>query len=233
MRNNFPLWISRRSSDRSAPNFTVIRETSGYLLKTSSKWLIATHLLDHLKTLQTPILMEMHLLRMTLHLILYPERFLGCLPVEQFCESFFAGISIVETQKNIEMLTGYFINLRARQIVVSAPKAKELVVKMEQYTPFHEHVASHESWQMEQLGSFVPGRHGGLLCNPLEPPTTCLMGNSKELPHFVQQQQLLRGATHHLTGNSKELPHFEQQQQLLHGAAHHLLDGKLADNLDC
>ncbi|VVA24016.1 Hypothetical predicted protein [Prunus dulcis] len=76
-------------------------------------------------------------------------------------------------------------------------------------------------------------RHGGLLCNPLEPPITCLMGNSKELPHFVQQQQLLRGATHHLTGNSKELPHFEQQQQLLHGAAHHLLDGKLADNLDC
>ncbi|CAL2245069.1 unnamed protein product [Prunus armeniaca] len=119
---------------------------------------------------------------------------------------------------------------------------------MEQCTPFHEHVPSHESWQMEQLGSFVskenascveesiykvPARHGGLLCNPLEPPTTCSMGNSKELPHFVQQQQLLRGAAHHLTGNSKELPHFEQQQQLLHGATHQLLDRKLADNLDC
>ncbi|PQP97347.1 hypothetical protein Pyn_09079 [Prunus yedoensis var. nudiflora] len=76
---------------------------------------------------------------------------------------------------------------------------------MEQYTPFHEHVASHESWQKEQLGSFVPGGHGGhggLLCKPLEPPTTCLMGNSKELPHFEQQQQLLHGAAHHLLGSS-------------------------------
>lgn len=36
----------------------------------------------------------------------YHSRFLGCLPVEQFCENLFAGISIVETQKNIEMLTG-------------------------------------------------------------------------------------------------------------------------------
>ncbi|BFG18116.1 hypothetical protein CerSpe_043900 [Prunus speciosa] len=44
-----------------------------------------------------------------------------------------------------------FIKPCARHIVVSAPTAKELVVKMEQYTPSHEHVASHESWQMEQL----------------------------------------------------------------------------------
>lgn len=48
-----------------------------------------------------------------------------------------------------------FIKPCARHIVVSAPTAEELVVKMEQYTPSHEHVASHESWQMEQLGSFV------------------------------------------------------------------------------
>ncbi|CAL8996074.1 unnamed protein product [Prunus brigantina] len=46
-----------------------------------------------------------------------------------------------------------FIKPCARHIVVSAPTAKELVVKMEQYTPSHEHVASHESWQMEQLGN--------------------------------------------------------------------------------
>ncbi|KAH0990188.1 hypothetical protein GBA52_001671 [Prunus armeniaca] len=44
-----------------------------------------------------------------------------------------------------------FIKPCARHIVVSAPTAEELVVKMEQYTPSHEHVASHESWQMEQL----------------------------------------------------------------------------------
>ncbi|RVW52354.1 Cytokinin riboside 5'-monophosphate phosphoribohydrolase LOG8 [Vitis vinifera] len=42
----------------------------------------------------------------------------------------------------------------ARHIVVSAPTAKELLVKMEQYTPAHEHVASHESWQMEQQGEY-------------------------------------------------------------------------------
>lgn len=45
-----------------------------------------------------------------------------------------------------------FIKTGARHIVLSAPTAKELVEKMEQYTPSHEHIASHESWQMEQLG---------------------------------------------------------------------------------
>ncbi|XP_017982004.1 PREDICTED: cytokinin riboside 5'-monophosphate phosphoribohydrolase LOG8 isoform X3 [Theobroma cacao] len=47
-----------------------------------------------------------------------------------------------------------FIKPSARHIVVSAPTAKELLMKMEQYTPSHEHVAPHESWQMEQLGDY-------------------------------------------------------------------------------
>ncbi|KAL5559460.1 hypothetical protein UlMin_035671 [Ulmus minor] len=45
-----------------------------------------------------------------------------------------------------------FIKPGARGIVVSAPTAKELMTKMEEYAPFDEHVAPHESWQMEQLG---------------------------------------------------------------------------------
>ncbi|KAB2627861.1 cytokinin riboside 5'-monophosphate phosphoribohydrolase LOG8-like [Pyrus ussuriensis x Pyrus communis] len=45
-----------------------------------------------------------------------------------------------------------FIKPGARHIVVSAPTAKELVQKMEQYIPSHDHVASHESWKKEQLG---------------------------------------------------------------------------------
>ncbi|XP_057477965.1 cytokinin riboside 5'-monophosphate phosphoribohydrolase LOG8-like isoform X2 [Actinidia eriantha] len=47
-----------------------------------------------------------------------------------------------------------FIKPSARQIVLSAPTAKELLAKMEQYTPSHDHVAPHESWQMEQLGTY-------------------------------------------------------------------------------
>ncbi|GAY37430.1 cytokinin riboside 5'-monophosphate phosphoribohydrolase LOG8 [Citrus sinensis] len=47
-----------------------------------------------------------------------------------------------------------FIKPSARQIIISAPSAKELLEKMEQYTPAHEHVAPHESWQMEQLGDY-------------------------------------------------------------------------------
>ncbi|KAK6912830.1 LOG family [Dillenia turbinata] len=47
-----------------------------------------------------------------------------------------------------------FIKPGARHIVVSASTAKELLEKMEQYTPAHEHVASHESWQMEQLANY-------------------------------------------------------------------------------
>lgn len=44
-----------------------------------------------------------------------------------------------------------FIKPHAREIVIAAPTAKELMIKMEQYTASHVQVASHESWQMEQL----------------------------------------------------------------------------------
>ncbi|KAK0572817.1 hypothetical protein LWI29_037730 [Acer saccharum] len=47
-----------------------------------------------------------------------------------------------------------FIKPGAREIIISAPTAKELMDKMEQYTPSHEHVAPHESWKMEQLGDY-------------------------------------------------------------------------------
>ncbi|KAL4573884.1 hypothetical protein LXL04_020705 [Taraxacum kok-saghyz] len=39
-----------------------------------------------------------------------------------------------------------FIKLGARKIVLSAPNASELLAKMEEYTPDHDHVAPHESW---------------------------------------------------------------------------------------
>ncbi|XP_022851879.1 cytokinin riboside 5'-monophosphate phosphoribohydrolase LOG8-like isoform X1 [Olea europaea var. sylvestris] len=47
-----------------------------------------------------------------------------------------------------------FIKPSARHIVLSAPTAKELLTKMEQYTPYMDHVAPHESWKMEQLGDY-------------------------------------------------------------------------------
>ncbi|KAI3698432.1 hypothetical protein L2E82_41974 [Cichorium intybus] len=47
-----------------------------------------------------------------------------------------------------------FIKPGAREIVLSAPNAIELLAKMEEYTPDHDHVAPHESWQMEQLGNY-------------------------------------------------------------------------------
>ncbi|KAJ1430294.1 LOG family [Sesbania bispinosa] len=47
-----------------------------------------------------------------------------------------------------------FIKPCARNIVVSAPSAKELMMKMEHYSPSHEDVAPHESWQMKQLGNY-------------------------------------------------------------------------------
>ncbi|CAJ2675191.1 unnamed protein product [Trifolium pratense] len=50
-----------------------------------------------------------------------------------------------------------FIKPSARNIVVSASSAKELVMEMESYSPSHEHVAPHESWQMKQLGNY-PGQ---------------------------------------------------------------------------
>lgn len=47
-----------------------------------------------------------------------------------------------------------FIKQGARDIVVSAPNAEELLTKMEQFTPSHQHVAPHESWQLQQLGKY-------------------------------------------------------------------------------
>ncbi|XP_007206049.1 cytokinin riboside 5'-monophosphate phosphoribohydrolase LOG1 [Prunus persica] len=44
-----------------------------------------------------------------------------------------------------------FISPTARHIIVSAPTAKELVKKMEEYFPRHERVASKLSWEIEQL----------------------------------------------------------------------------------
>lgn len=50
-----------------------------------------------------------------------------------------------------------FIKPAARHIIVAAPTPDELLMKMEQYTPSHEHVAPHESWHLEQLGHY-PGQ---------------------------------------------------------------------------
>ncbi|XP_074562732.1 cytokinin riboside 5'-monophosphate phosphoribohydrolase LOG3-like isoform X2 [Curcuma longa] len=45
-----------------------------------------------------------------------------------------------------------FISPNARHIIVSAPTAKELMKKLEEYFPQHERVASKMNWEMEQLG---------------------------------------------------------------------------------
>ncbi|KAJ0238906.1 Cytokinin riboside 5'-monophosphate phosphoribohydrolase LOG1 [Hirschfeldia incana] len=45
-----------------------------------------------------------------------------------------------------------FITPTARHIIVSAPSAKDLVKKLEEYVPRHEKVASKKSWEMEQIG---------------------------------------------------------------------------------
>ncbi|XP_040966466.1 cytokinin riboside 5'-monophosphate phosphoribohydrolase LOG3-like, partial [Gossypium hirsutum] len=45
-----------------------------------------------------------------------------------------------------------FISPSAREIIVSAPTAKKLVKKLEEYVPCHESVASNLSWEMEQFG---------------------------------------------------------------------------------
>ncbi|CAA3029120.1 cytokinin riboside 5 -monophosphate phosphoribohydrolase LOG3 [Olea europaea subsp. europaea] len=45
-----------------------------------------------------------------------------------------------------------FISPNARQIILSAPTAKELVEKLEEYVPCHERVASKLSWETEHLG---------------------------------------------------------------------------------
>ncbi|KAM0933562.1 putative LOG family protein [Dioscorea sansibarensis] len=44
-----------------------------------------------------------------------------------------------------------FIKPSARKIVVSAATAKELLIKMEEYTPLHERVAPSTSWEIEHL----------------------------------------------------------------------------------
>ncbi|XP_073019867.1 cytokinin riboside 5'-monophosphate phosphoribohydrolase LOG8-like [Primulina eburnea] len=51
-----------------------------------------------------------------------------------------------------------FIKPGARHIVISAPTANELLTKMEQFAPYNDHVAPHESWKMEQLGSYTSVR---------------------------------------------------------------------------
>ncbi|PKA63624.1 putative cytokinin riboside 5'-monophosphate phosphoribohydrolase LOGL1 [Apostasia shenzhenica] len=49
-----------------------------------------------------------------------------------------------------------FINASARHIVISAPNAKELLSKMEHYSPRHEQVAPQTSWELSHLGYSPP-----------------------------------------------------------------------------
>ncbi|KAI3901990.1 hypothetical protein MKX01_040393 [Papaver californicum] len=44
-----------------------------------------------------------------------------------------------------------FISPKERHIILSAPTAKELVVKLEEYIPRHEGVATKQSWETDQL----------------------------------------------------------------------------------
>ncbi|KZV36519.1 hypothetical protein F511_15690 [Dorcoceras hygrometricum] len=48
-----------------------------------------------------------------------------------------------------------FIKPGARHIVISAPTANELLTKMEQFAPYSDHVAPHESWKMEELAGYT------------------------------------------------------------------------------
>ncbi|KAG6430486.1 hypothetical protein SASPL_108555 [Salvia splendens] len=68
----------------------------------------------------------------------------GLLNVDQYYDSLLSFID-----KAVEE---GFISPSARHIIVSAPTAKELVKKLEEYVPCHERVASKLSWEMEQLG---------------------------------------------------------------------------------
>ncbi|KAG6604421.1 Cytokinin riboside 5'-monophosphate phosphoribohydrolase LOG3, partial [Cucurbita argyrosperma subsp. sororia] len=45
-----------------------------------------------------------------------------------------------------------FISPSAREIILSAPTAKELMMKMEEYSPCEERVGSKLNWEIEQLG---------------------------------------------------------------------------------
>ncbi|KAL1549428.1 Cytokinin riboside 5'-monophosphate phosphoribohydrolase log3 [Salvia divinorum] len=67
----------------------------------------------------------------------------GLLNVDQYYDSLLSFID-----KAVEE---GFICPSARHIIVSAPTAKELVKKLEEYVPRHERVASKLSWEMEQL----------------------------------------------------------------------------------
>lgn len=49
-----------------------------------------------------------------------------------------------------------FIKPGARHIVVSAPNAKELLIKMEQYTPSHQEIAPRTTWETAHLGYSTP-----------------------------------------------------------------------------
>jgi len=49
-----------------------------------------------------------------------------------------------------------FIMAAARDIIVSAPTAKELLVKMEEYTGLHEQIAPRTSWEISNLGYPAP-----------------------------------------------------------------------------
>ncbi|KAK4412640.1 Cytokinin riboside 5'-monophosphate phosphoribohydrolase LOG8 [Sesamum alatum] len=52
-----------------------------------------------------------------------------------------------------------FIKPAARHILLSAPTASELLANMEEYSPYQEHDAPHESWQMEQLSNYPMERN--------------------------------------------------------------------------
>lgn len=45
-----------------------------------------------------------------------------------------------------------FIKPAARHIIVSAPSAREVIHKMEEFEPVHDKVAPRQSWEMEKLG---------------------------------------------------------------------------------
>ncbi|KAJ6427931.1 hypothetical protein OIU84_023354 [Salix udensis] len=46
-----------------------------------------------------------------------------------------------------------FINPSARNIVISANTARELIQRMEDYIPVHEHVTSSQSWNAEECNA--------------------------------------------------------------------------------
>ncbi|KAK8713735.1 hypothetical protein V6N13_148946 [Hibiscus sabdariffa] len=89
-----------------------------------------------------------------------------------------------------------FISPNARQIIVSAPTAKELVKKLEEYVPCHERVASRLSWEMERLGyskaydisSYITVKHS-------KPPTNTSK-TSSSVPNSATQNNSNRHDVH-------------------------------------